>query len=152
MSIGEAVRLVIQAGSMAKGGEVFLLDMGQPVRIVELARQMIELSGLVPDRDVSIQFTGLRPGEKLYEELLIEPEHVLPTVHPRIFSSQEPCPESAVLEVELDLLEKAIAEQDLEEALAVMCRLVPEYGPLEQSQLLQKKPTFNPSQHPPLMN
>ena len=152
MSIGEAVRLVIQAGAMAKGGEVFLLDMGQPVRIVELARQMIELSGLVPDRDVSIQFTGLRSGEKLYEELLIEPEHVLPTVHPRIFHSQEPCPESAVLEVELDILKKAIAEQNLEEALAVMYRLVPDYCPLEQSQLLHEKPTLNPSQQPPLVN
>ena len=152
MSIGEAVRLVIQAGAMANGGEVFLLDMGQPVKIAELARQMIELSGYVPDRDVPIQFTGLRPGEKLYEELLIEPEHALPTVHPRIFCSQEPCPESAVLEVELDLLKKAIAEQNLEEALAVMYRLVPEYGPLDQSQLLQEKPILNPSQQPPLMN
>ena len=152
MSIGKAVRLVIQAGSMAKGGEVFLLDMGQPVRIVELARQMIELSGLVPDRDVSIQFTGLRPGEKLYEELLIEPEHVLPTVHPRIFSSQEPCPESAVLEVELDLLEKAIADQDLEDALAVMCRLVPEYGLLEQSQLLESHSMLDDSSNFGLVN
>ena len=67
MSIGEAVRLVIQAGAMAQGGEVFLLDMGHPVKIAELARQMIELSGFVPERDVPIQFTGLRPGEKLYE-------------------------------------------------------------------------------------
>jgi len=152
MSIGEAVRLVIQAGAIAKGGEVFLLDMGQPIRIIDLARQMIELSGLIPDRDVPIQFTGLRPGEKLYEELLIEPEHALPTVHPRIFRSQEPCPESAVLEIELDLLKKAIAEQDLEGALAVMRRLVPEYGPLDQSQSLQEKPILNPSQQPPLMN
>ena len=111
--------------------------MGQPVKIAELAPQMIELSDYVPDRDIPIQFTGLRPGEKLYEELLIEPEHALPTVHPRIFCSQEFCPESAVLEVELDLLKKAIAKQDLEEALAVMCKLVLEYGPSEQSQLLE---------------
>ena len=152
MSIGEAVRLVIQAGAMANGGEVFLLDMGQPVKIAELARQTIELSGYVPDRDVPIRFTGLCLGEKLYEELLIEPEHAFPTVHPRIFSSQEPCPESAVLEVELDLLKKAITEQDLKGALAVMHRLVPEYSPLDQSQLLQEKPILNPSQHPPLMN
>ncbi|MBT7202266.1 MAG: polysaccharide biosynthesis protein, partial [Deltaproteobacteria bacterium] len=86
------------------------------------------------------------------EELLIEPEHALPTVHPRIFCSQEPCPESAVLEIELDLLKKAIAEQDLEGALAVMRRLVPEYGPLDQSQSLQEKPILNPSQQPPLIN
>ena len=102
--------------------------------------------------DAHVQFTGLRLGEKLYEELLIDPEHALPTVHPRIFRSQEPCPKSAVLEVELDLLEKAIAEQDLEEALAAIRRLVPEYGPLDQSQLLQEKPTSNPSQRLPLMN
>ena len=74
MSIGEAVRLVIQAGAMAEGGEVFLFDMGQPVKIAELARQMIELSGYLPDRDVQIQLTGLRPGEKIYEELLIDPD------------------------------------------------------------------------------
>ncbi len=152
MSIGEAVRLVIQAGAMAKGGEVFLLDMGQPVRIAELARQLIELSGLVPDRDVSIQFTGLRPGEKLHEELLIEPEHSLPTVHSRIFRSQEPCQKSAVLEVELELLEKAIAEQDLEEALAVMYRLVPEYGPSEHSQLLQNHSIVDNSSNSGLIN
>ncbi len=91
MSIGEAVRLVIQAGAMAKGGEVFLLDMGQPVKIAELARQMIELSGYVPDRDVPIQFTGLRPGEKLYEELLTDPEQAEGTAHPRIFAPSNPC-------------------------------------------------------------
>ena len=152
MSIDEAVRLVIQAGAMAQGGEVFLLDMGQPVKIAELARQMIELSGLVPDRDVSIQFTGLRSGEKLYEELLIEPEHALPTVHPRIFRSQEPFPESAVLEVELDLLKKAIVENDLEAALSVMRRLVPEYGPLEQSQLLESHSMLDDSSSSGLEN
>ena len=72
MSIGEAVRLVIQAGSMAKGGEVFLLEMGNAVNIRLLAIQMIELSGLIPDHDIPIRYTGLRPGEKLYEELLID--------------------------------------------------------------------------------
>ena len=77
--------------------------------------------------------------------------HALPTVHPRIFYRRN-LPEVAVLEVELELLEKAIAEQDLEETLAVMHRLVPEYGPLDQSQLLQEKPILNPSQQPPLMN
>ena len=122
---------------MAKGGDVFLMDMGQPVKIAELARQMIELSGYVPDRDVPIQFTGLRPGEKLYEELLIEPEQAEGTAHPRIFRSYEPLPEMTTIQSELGLLRKAIAENDLEAALSVMCRLVPEYGPLEQSQLLE---------------
>ena len=138
MSIGEAVRLVIQAGAMAQGREVFLLDMGHPVKIVELARQMIELRGFVPDRDVPIQFTGLRPGEKLYEELLIEPEKAEVTTHPRIFRSHEPFPETITIRVEIGVLKKAIAENDLEAALGVMKRLVPEYGPAEQAQLLQE--------------
>ena len=152
MSIGEAVRLVIQAGAMANGGEVFLLDMGQPVKIAELARQMIELSGYIPDRDIPIQFTGLRPGEKLHEELLIDLEQVEVTAHPRIFRSYEPLPKTKTIQSEVRVLRKAIVENDLEAALSVMCRLVPEYGPLEQSQLLQEKPTLNPSQQPPLMN
>jgi FlaA1/EpsC-like NDP-sugar epimerase len=101
MSIGEAVRLVIQACAMAQGGEVFLLDMGHPVKIAELARQMIELSGFVPDRDIPIQFTGVRPGEKLYEELLIEPEQAEVTTHPRIFRSHEPLPETITIQAEI---------------------------------------------------
>ena len=152
MSIGEAVRLVIQAGAMAKGGEVFLLDMGQPVRIAELARQMIELSGLVPDRDVSIQFTGLRSGEKLYEELLIEPEQAEKTVHPRIFRSHEPLPETITFQAEIGVLKKAIAENDLETTLGVMRRLVPEYGPVEQTQLLQAGPVLSQSVSSKLIN
>jgi FlaA1/EpsC-like NDP-sugar epimerase len=86
MTIPEAVQLVIQAGTLGKGGEVFLLDMGHPVRIVDLARNLIERSGLVPDKDIAIEFTGLRPGEKLDEELLIPGEHgVRSTRHSKIF-------------------------------------------------------------------
>ena len=141
MSIGEAVRLVMQAGAMAQGGEVYLLDMGQPVRILELARQMIELSGLVPERDIPIQFTGLRPGEKLYEELLIEPELAQPTQHPRIFHSREPLPPEEWLDLEISSLRQAVQANDVDAALASLRRLVPEYGPAEQSMLLQELPT-----------
>ena len=112
--------------------------MGQPVKITKLARQMIELSGYVPDRDVSIQFTGLRPGEKLYEELLIDLEQAERTAHPRIFRSYEPLPETMTIQSEVGILRKAIAENDLEAALNGMCRLVPEYGPSEQSQLFRE--------------
>lgn len=96
MSIHEAVELVIQASSLAKGGEVFLLDMGESVKIVDLARNMIRLAGLKPydpltgDGDIAIEFTGLRPGEKLFEELLIDNSNAEGTVHPKILSANEP--------------------------------------------------------------
>ncbi|MEG2454594.1 MAG: polysaccharide biosynthesis protein, partial [Clostridia bacterium] len=94
MTIPEAAQLVIQAGAMGTGGDVFLLDMGEPVKIVDLAKQMIRLSGLKPmDEkglgDIALQFTGLRPGEKLYEELLIEAENIENTDHERILKSYE---------------------------------------------------------------
>lgn len=84
MSIPEAVGLILQSALQAKGGEIFVLDMGEPVRIVDLARQMIELSGFKPDDDIKITFTGLRPGEKLYEEPIHEMENVEPTSHPKL--------------------------------------------------------------------
>ena len=84
MTIPEASQLVLQAASMGKGGEIFVLDMGQPVRIVDLARDLVRLSGLHLD-DIEIVFTGLRPGEKLYEELYFEDEKMLPTPHPKLF-------------------------------------------------------------------
>ena len=128
MSIGEAARLVIQAGAMAEKGEVFLLDMGEPVKIRDLALQMIELSGLIPEKDIPLQYTGLRLGEKLYEELLIDPAHSKPTQHPRIFCSEEPQPDGEELQKEITALSRAIAQRDLLSALDSMKRLVPEYN------------------------
>lgn len=95
MTIPEAAQLVIQAGAMAKGGDVFILDMGEPVKIIDLAKNLIKLSGLTvrdeenPDGDIEIRFTGLRPGEKLYEELLIGENNVEPTYHERIMTAKE---------------------------------------------------------------
>ena len=129
MSIGEAARLVIQAGAMAKNGEVFLLDMGEPVKIRDLALQMIELSGLIPEKDIPLQYTGLRPGEKLYEELLIDPDQSQPTKHPRIFCSEEPLPGAKILQKEISVLREAITQRDISSALDSMKRLVPEYNP-----------------------
>jgi FlaA1/EpsC-like NDP-sugar epimerase len=85
MTIPEAVRLVIQTGALAQGGEIFVLDMGDPVKIVQLARDMIHLSGLVEDKDIELKFTGLRPGEKLFEELFLDKEYMDATSHRRIF-------------------------------------------------------------------
>jgi len=129
MSIGEAARLVIQAGAMSNNGEVFLLDMGEPVKIRDLALQMIELNGLIPEKDISLKYTGLRPGEKLYEELLIDPDYSKPTKHPRIFSSEEPLPDTDKLQKEINVLSGAIAKRDISLALDSMKRLVPEYNP-----------------------
>ena len=84
MTIPEASQLVLQAASMGKGGEIFVLDMGEPVKIVDLAREMITLSGFRPDVDIKIAFCGTRPGEKLYEELAIDGEGVSRTPHPKI--------------------------------------------------------------------
>lgn len=88
MTIPEACRLVLEAAFMGKGNEIFVFDMGTPVKIADLARRMIELAGLIPDEDIEIQYTGLRPGEKLYEELLATKENTLPTNNSKIFRAQ----------------------------------------------------------------
>ena len=84
MTIPEAAQLVLQAAAMGKGGELFVLDMGEPVKIADLARDMIRLSGLEPDVDIEIKYIGLRPGEKLYEELITAGEGIVPTPHEKI--------------------------------------------------------------------
>jgi FlaA1/EpsC-like NDP-sugar epimerase len=101
MTIPEAVQLVIQAGAMARGGEVFILDMGEPVKIVDLAKDMIKLSGLEPENDIKIKFTGIRPGEKLFEELLTAEEGSHSTKHKRIFVARPTMVEVKALESEL---------------------------------------------------
>ena len=88
MTIPEAVQLVIEAATMGNGGEIFVFDMGQPVKIYELAQKMIKLSGLEEGKDIRIVESGLRPGEKLYEELLSDAENTLPTHHPKIMIAQ----------------------------------------------------------------
>ena len=85
MTIPEAVRLVLEAGAMGNGGDIFVLDMGNPVKILDLAENLIKLSGFIPYRDIEIKFTGLRPGEKLYEELLMDEEGLRQTDNKKIF-------------------------------------------------------------------
>jgi FlaA1/EpsC-like NDP-sugar epimerase len=132
MTIPEAATLVIQAGAMAKGGEVFLLDMGEPVRIYDLAAQMIRLYGLEPEKDVKIEVTGLRPGEKIYEELLIDCEAALPTGHPKIFCAREAKLVWSDLEPQLTTLIDAAIDCEVEDCVAVLHQLVPEYQPMGQ--------------------
>ena len=104
MTIPEAVQLVHEAGSMAKGGEIFILDMGQPMKIADLARDLIRLSGLEPDVDIEIRYTGLRPGEKLYEELLMEEEGLTATRHKKIFIGKPGTIDIGTLRKELEKL------------------------------------------------
>ncbi|MFN5969099.1 MAG: polysaccharide biosynthesis protein [Microcystis sp.] len=141
MSIPEAVRLVIQAGAMAKGGEVFLLDMGEPVRIYDLALQMIRLSGLELGQDIDIEITGLRPGEKLYEELLIDTDKARPTAHPKIFCANEHFLAWEKLQIKLQQLLNSIQVNDRQGLVKSLQDLVPEYRPPQQiaSSLSSKK-------------
>lgn len=129
MSIPEAARLVIQAGAMGKGGEIFLLDMGEPVRIYDLAVQMIKLSGLVPGKDIEIEITGLRPGEKLHEELLVDSAKARPTRHPKIFSAYEAKIHWEFLQPRLETLLAKARCDDRAGMLAELQLLVPEYHP-----------------------
>lgn len=151
MTIPEAAQLVIQAGAMAQGGEVFLLDMGSPVKIVDLARQMIELHGLKvkdaarPDGDIEIVFSGLRPGEKLYEELLIG-DNPMSTAHPKIRRSRESSLPNDIVEAAIADLAAAIAAGDTDRALAALRRTVAEYDPPEMpADLLARTPSPVPS-------
>ncbi|NCS23520.1 MAG: polysaccharide biosynthesis protein [Microcystis aeruginosa BS13-02] len=132
MSIPEAVRLVIQAGAMAKGGEVFLLDMGEPVKIYDLALQMIRLSGLELGQDIDIEITGLRPGEKLYEELLIDTDKARPTAHPKIFCAHEYFLAWDELQIKLEQLLNYIQLNDRQGLVKSLQDLVPEYQPPQQ--------------------
>jgi FlaA1/EpsC-like NDP-sugar epimerase len=134
MTIPEAAQLVIQAGAMAKGGDVFVLDMGQPVKIMDLARRMVELSGLTvkdeqhPEGDIEIDVTGLRPGEKLYEELLIG-DNPKPTVHPRIMKAHEEFISWSEFEAKLHALEIALNVNDVGVTRLMMQQLVVGYTP-----------------------
>ena len=132
MTIPEAAQLVIQAGVMAEGGEVFVLDMGDPVRIMDLARNIIELSGLTvrdaenPHGDIDIRAVGLRPGEKLFEELLIGNNPTV-TKHPRILMASEPFEPWHALHPHLKRLEDFVVRGDVEGAKGLLCQVVPEF-------------------------
>jgi FlaA1/EpsC-like NDP-sugar epimerase len=132
MTIPEACQLVLEAGFMGSGGEIFVFDMGEPVKIVDLARQMIKLSGYEPERDIKIEFTGLRPGEKLYEELLTNQEKTLPTYNSKVKIAE-------------------VADFDHEAKLAKIVSLLNSCEKLDEVELVKKLsaivPEFKSSNH-----
>ena len=129
MTIPEAVQLVLQASAMGRGGEIFVLDMGRPVRIVDLARSTIRLSGLVPDREIQIVFTGLRPGEKLFEELNLADEGLKPTTHEKIRMLDGGKTDFAQVQRWLDELSSLVESRNLHALIIQLAAIVPQYKP-----------------------
>jgi FlaA1/EpsC-like NDP-sugar epimerase len=127
MTIPEAAQLVLQAGAMARGGEIFVLDMGDPVRIYDLARDLIRLSGFVPDEDIKILITGLRPGEKLYEELLMEEEGLKNTIHDKIYTGKPLNIAYDEVVSKVDILNQTADLEESELLIAELKRFVPTY-------------------------
>jgi FlaA1/EpsC-like NDP-sugar epimerase len=131
MTIPEAARLVLHSAAQGSGGEIFVLDMGNPIKITDLARQMIELSGFVPDRDIEIEFIGLRPGEKLYEELSHVGENLRPTTHPKIMRFvAEPLPFSFI-RTAMDEFVRSITTAEPWHVKNMLQALIPEYSPAD---------------------
>ena len=120
MTIPEAVQLIVQAGAIGESGDVFVLDMGEPVRIVELAHNMIRLSGKEPGRDIAVDFIGVRPGEKLHEELWADGEEAAPTSHPKIFRCSSRSVDTVWFDDELGEL---IQLMEADDTLEVVARL-----------------------------
>jgi FlaA1/EpsC-like NDP-sugar epimerase len=129
MTIPEAVNLVLQAGAMGENGQLFILDMGEPIKIYDLARRMITLSGFEPNVDIEIQIIGLRPGEKLTEELLTDDENLSPTAHPQIFATRVEKPSLGEVKEWLRRLDALIDSADDREVTAELQRIVPDFKP-----------------------
>jgi FlaA1/EpsC-like NDP-sugar epimerase len=132
MTTEEAVGLVLQASTMGNGGEIFVLNMGDPVKIVDLARRMIRLSGFEPDKDVQISFTGLRPGEKLFEEIRLEGEGIKPTPHEQIWVFEGGQPSFDHVRGWLEELSTLVESRNVHGLISKLVSIVPEYGPSEQ--------------------
>ncbi|HPZ43330.1 MAG TPA: nucleoside-diphosphate sugar epimerase/dehydratase [Bacillota bacterium] len=139
MTVSEAAQLVIQAGALAKGGEIFLLDMGEPVRIVDLARDLIKLSGFRPDLDIPIVYTGVRPGEKLFEELFTENERVDKTAHERILVSRSEETSSPAVKELIEYVDSPGFSLNDFEALELLRNLIPEFGHADSLTLVEGK-------------
>jgi FlaA1/EpsC-like NDP-sugar epimerase len=126
MTIPEACQLVLEAGTMGEGGEIFVFDMGESVKIIDLARKMIQLSGLEEGKDIEIRITGLRPGEKLYEELLAEEENTIATHHPKILKAKVRAADGSEQRPITELIELFESQQN-ERIVSKMKEIVPEF-------------------------
>lgn len=127
MTIPEACELVLEAATMGEGGEVFVFDMGESVKIINLAKKMITLSGMRVDRDIEIKFTGLRPGEKLYEELLNTDENTVPTYHPKILIAKVNVPSYSYMDIQMNLMQEVLEVGDNNELVSKIKEVIPEY-------------------------
>ncbi|MEW5818666.1 MAG: nucleoside-diphosphate sugar epimerase/dehydratase [Cyanobacteriota bacterium] len=143
MTIPEAAQLVIQAGSLGNGGEIFILDMGKPVKIYDLAKDLITLSGMVPGKDIEIKITGLRPGEKIYEELLTAEEGINATCHDKIFVAPITSVDSGFLENQVDKLEKSAIANNDEEIRKILENDLNILKPLKTQTPVSKKEEIN---------
>ena len=129
MTIPESCQLILQAGAMGEGGEIFFLDMGTPIKIDDMARDLIRLSGFEPGVDIKIEYTGLRPGEKLYEELITEGEGIVPTSHEKIMVLKGKVCDQTFLDGKIDELRSLAHQQDAEGIRSLLKEIVPEYNP-----------------------
>jgi FlaA1/EpsC-like NDP-sugar epimerase len=129
MTIPEAAQLILQAGAMGEGGEIFILEMGKPIRILDMARDLIRLQGYEPEKDIPIQFIGLRPGEKLYEELITEGEGIVPTLHEKIMVLRGNSPSSEHFSSQVDKLIEMAYRRDERGIKSTLQEILPEYNP-----------------------
>ena len=127
MTIPEACQLVLEAGAMGKGGEIYIFDMGKPVKIIDLAHKMIRLAGFIPNKDIKIKIVGLRPGEKLYEELLNNASTTLPTHHEKIMIAEEQAEDFDILATAVNALIDAVENQSNTDIVTAMKKIVPEF-------------------------
>ena len=132
MTIPEAVQLVLQASAMGRGGEIFVLDMGKPVSVLELARNMIRLAGITHGRNIEIVFTGLRPGEKLFEELRLDDENLRQTSHEQIRVLNSVLPDIRQVNVWLDDLSAILAARNVNALVQKLKEIVPTYTPSKE--------------------
>ena len=146
MTIPEATRLVLQSAAQGEGGEIFVLDMGDPIKIMDLARQMIELSGFVPEKDIEISITGLRPGEKLFEELSHHAENLRTTNHPKVMRFVAESLPLRFVQTAIEEFVQCVSTAEPEQIKAMLKSLIPEYQPFAAQP--REKPTARGASKP----